>query len=82
MENYASDKNKITKLASKEISIIVILVVYNKMTQTVIPKSMIPDPGWFDDNQMKFEDQQREIQLFLKSNRVIAKDNKITVILA
>jgi len=32
MENYASDENRIIKLASKEISIIVILAAYNKIT--------------------------------------------------
>jgi len=24
--------------------------------QTGMPKSMVPDPGWFDRNRMKFED--------------------------
>ena len=33
----------------------------NKNIQTVIPKSMVPDPGWFDGNQMKFEDWWREM---------------------
>ena len=45
-------------------------------------KSMILDPGQFDSDQTKFKDQWRRIQLFLKSNRVIVTDNKITVILA
>ena len=44
-------------------------------------KSMVPDPGWFNGDQMKFEDWWREIQLFLKSNRVTGTDNKITTIL-
>ena len=42
---------------------------------------MVPDLGWFDGDRMKFEDQQREICLFLKSNKVIVTDNKITTIL-
>ena len=43
---------------------------------------MVLDPRWFNSDQMKFEDQWREIRLFLKSNRVIETDNRITVILA
>jgi len=30
-----------------------------------MPKSMIPDPGWFNGGRMKFEDWWRGIQLFL-----------------
>ena len=47
-----------------------------------MPRSMVPDPGWFDSNRMKFEDWWRGIRLFLKSNRVNGTDNRITVILA
>ena len=47
-----------------------------------IPKNMVPDPEWFDGDQMKFEDWWREIRLFLKSNRVIETDDRITAILA
>ena len=43
---------------------------------------MVLDSGWFDGSWMKFEDWWKEIQLFLKSNRVIVIDNKITAILA
>ena len=43
---------------------------------------MVPDPGWFDGDQTKFKDQWRGIQLFLKSNRVLETDNRITAILA
>ena len=46
-----------------------------------MPRSMVPDPGWFDSNQTKFEDWWRGIRLFLKSNRVNKTDNRITVIL-
>jgi len=28
----------------------------NKNIQTVMPKSIVPDLGWFNGNQMKFED--------------------------
>jgi len=50
--------------------------------QAGLPKNMVPDPGWFDGDQTKFEDWWRWIQLFLKSNRVIETDDRITVILA
>ena len=47
-----------------------------------MPKSIVPDLGWFDSDWMKFEDWWREIRLFLKSNRVLETDNRITAILA
>ena len=47
-----------------------------------LPKNMVPDPGWFDGDQTKFEDWWREIRLFLKSNRVNGTDDRITAILA
>ena len=43
---------------------------------------MVLDLGWFDSNQMKFKDWWRGIRLFLKSNRIIETDDRITVILA
>ena len=50
--------------------------------QTVMPKSMVLDPGWFNRDKTKFEDWWRGIRLFLKSNRVMETNNRITVILA
>jgi len=50
--------------------------------QAVMPKNMVPDPRWFDEDRTKFEDWWRKMQLFLKSNRVMETDNRITVILA
>ena len=47
--------------------------------QARVPKNIVPDPGWFDRDKMKFEDWWR---LFLKSNRVMETGNRITVILA
>ena len=47
-----------------------------------MPRNMIPDLGWFDSDQTKFEDLWRGIKLFLKSNRVTGMDNRITAILA
>ena len=58
------------------------LAPVNKNVQAVMPKSIVPDPGWFDRDQTKFKDWQREIQLYLKSNRVIETNNRITAILA
>ena len=43
---------------------------------------MVPDPGWFNSDQSKFEDWWRGIRLFLKSNRVNRTDDRITAILA
>ena len=50
--------------------------------QAGLPKNMVPDPGWFDGDRTKFEDWWRGIQLFLKSNKIIETDDRITVILA
>ena len=54
--------------------------VVNKLAG--VPRSMVPDPGWFDGDRTKFEDWWRGIRLFLKSNRVNGTDNRITAILA
>ena len=50
--------------------------------QAELPKNMVLDPEWFDGDQSKFEDWWRGIRLFLKSNRVIETDDRITAILA
>ena len=47
-----------------------------------MPKNIVPDLGWFDGDQTKFEDWWRGMQLFLKSNRIMETDDKITAILA
>jgi len=57
-------------------------VTVNENRQKGMLKNMVPDPGWFDSNQTKFEDWWRGIRLFLKSNRIMETDNRITVILA
>ena len=54
----------------------------SKNVQAGLLKNMVPDPGWFNGDQSKFEDWWRGIRLFLKSNRVNGRDNRITVILA
>jgi len=43
---------------------------------------MVPDPEWFDGDQIKFENWWRGMRLFLKSNRVMETDDRITTILA
>jgi len=53
-------------------------VVYNKNVPT---KNMVPDPGWFDGDRTKFKNWWRGIRLFLKSNRVVTVDDKITAVL-
>jgi len=56
--------------------------VVSKNIQAGLPKNIVPDPGWFDGDQSKFEDWWRGIRLFLKSNRVNRTDDRITAILA
>ena len=45
-------------------------------------KNMVLVLEWFDSDQMKFEDWWRGMRLFLKSNRIMETDDKITAILA
>jgi len=57
-------------------------VTTNTNKQAIMPKNMVPDSEWFNSNRTKFKDWWRGIQLFLKGNRVMETDNRITVILA
>jgi len=57
-------------------------VAMNENVQAGMLKNIVPDLGWFDSNQTKFKDWWREIRLFLKSNRVIETNDRITAILA
>jgi len=43
---------------------------------------MVLDLRWFDSDRTKFEDWWRGIRLFLKSNRVMETNNRITTVLA
>jgi len=56
--------------------------VASENVQAGLPKNMVPDPGWFDGDQTKFEDWWRGIRPFLKSNRVNGTNDRITAILA
>jgi len=40
----------------KKISTTPALVIMNNNEQTVTPKNIVPDPGWFNRDQTKFED--------------------------
>ena len=83
-KKYVLERNKTTKpaiLEAERILITLALTVYN-VEQIVMPKSMVSDLVWFNGDQTKFKDWWRGIQLFLKSNRVTATNNKITVVLA
>jgi len=57
-------------------------VADSENVQVGLPKNMVSDPGWFDGDRMKFEDWWRGIRLFLKSNRVLETNDRITAILA
>ena len=56
-------------------------VTMNTNEQAVMPKNMVLDPEWFDGDRTKFKDWWRGMRLFLKSNRVMETDDRITVIL-
>ena len=58
-----------------------VLAIMNKNIQVIMPKSIVLDLEWFDNDQMKFKDWWRGIHLYLKSNRVMETDNRITAIL-
>ena len=85
-----SEKLQITNKASeeiyeqldKEMFVALAPVMINNNRQAVIPKNIVPDPEWFNRDKTKFEDWWRGIQLFLKNNRIMETDNKITMILA
>ena len=57
-------------------------VATNENIQAGMPKNMVPDPRWFDGDQIKFKDWWRGMRLFLKSNKVMETNDRITVILA
>jgi len=64
---------------TEEMSTAPVPAVYNK---NVPMKNMVLDPEWFNGERKKFENWWRGIRLFLKSNRVVAADNKIIAVLA
>ena len=78
----ASDEYEQTSMEDMSVAPAPAAATVSGNVQARLPKNMVPDPGWFDGNQSKFEDWWREIRLFLKSNRVIETDDRITAILA
>ena len=42
---------------------------------------MVLDPEWFDKDRIKFKDWWRGMRLFLKSNRIMEKNDRIMAIL-
>ena len=68
-----------TEYTDKMLVVLALAIVQNE--QVVMLKSMILDSRWFNRNRIKFEDWWKEVRLFLKNNRIIETDNKITTIL-
>ena len=54
IKNETSDE--ITEKSDKVISIAPVLVTRNMNGQAIMPKSMVPDSGWFNRDRIKFED--------------------------
>ena len=44
------------KQSDKAMSVALVPVTTNTNKQAVMPKNIVPDPGWFDGNRTKFED--------------------------
>jgi len=78
-DNVSNRSTEPVTSETDRMSTVPVLVVYNESIPT---KTMVPDPGWFDGNRTKFEDWWRGICLFLKSNRVVAANKRITAVLA
>jgi len=78
-DNISNRSTESATLETEEILIASVLAMHNENT---VIKNMVPDPGWFDGDRTKFKDWWRGIRLFLKSNRVVATDDKITIVLA
>jgi len=78
----ASNEYKQTTTEEMSVAPAPAAVANSENVQAGLPKNMVPDPGWFDGDQTKFEDRWRGIRLFLKSNRVFETDDRITAILA
>jgi len=73
---------KTTEQSDRAMSVAPVPVTTNTNQQAVMSKNMVPDPGWFNGNKIKFKDWWRGMQLFLKSNRVVETNDRITAILA
>jgi len=78
----ASDECEQTTTEEMSVVLAPAAVANSENVQARLLKNMVLDPGWFDSDRTKFEDWWRGIRLFLKSNRVIETDDRITAILA
>ena len=78
-DNISNQSTEPATLEIEEMLTASVLAIHNKNT---VIKNIVPDPGWFDGDRTKFIDWWRGIRLFLKSNRVVATDDKITIVLA
>ena len=68
----ASDEYKQTTTEEMSIAPAPAAVANSENVQAGLLKNMVPDPGWFDGDRMKFKDWWKGIRLFLKSNRITA----------
>jgi len=78
----ASDEYEQTTTEEMSVAPALVAVADSENVQVGLLKNMVPDPGWFDSDRTKFEDWWRGIRLFLKSNRVLKTNDRITAILA
>ena len=60
-ENMSNRSIELAISETKEMLTVPVLAIYNENVQIIIPKSIVPDPGWFDGGRTKFEDWWREI---------------------
>ena len=77
-----SDEYKQTTTEEMSVAPAPAAVANSESVQAGMLKNMVLDLGWFDGDQTKFKDWWRGIRLFLKSNRVMETDDRITAILA
>jgi len=78
----ASDEYEQTTTEEMSVAPAPAAVADGENVQIGLLKNMVPDPGWFNGDWTKFKDWWRGIRLFLKSNRVLETDDRITAILA
>jgi len=50
-------------------------------TEVVNHKSIVPEPGWFNEDRKTFEDWWRAMKLYLRANKVTDANEKIIAVL-
>jgi len=78
----ASDEYEQTTMEDMSVAPTPAAATVSENIQAGLLKNMVPNLRWFDSDQSKFEDWWRGIRLFLKNNRVIETDDRITAVLA